>query len=156
MSSSEFSLNARPRATSRARTSSKPVPLNAMWSTGPVEGARVETGMPTFFVHAEHVAVEIPRSLDVVAEHEVVLETLQRHHAPRIGQAVYRIPRTPCRTVPRAGLNPFRSALSHCDAGPLAHRFVPRLVMSWVAARAAPTRPTARARFDFQDNEEGV
>ena len=126
MSSSEFSLNVRPRSTSRARTSAKPVPLNAMWSTGPVDGARVEIGMPTFFVHcrvalplgdvdarrvaeiepeageielgpkafrhAEHVAVEVPRPVDVVAEHEIVLETLQRHRAPLFLGAVYRIP----------------------------------------------------------------
>ena len=53
MSSMKFSLNFRPRSTSRARTSAKPVPLNAMWSTGPVAGAREEIGMPTFFVHCE-------------------------------------------------------------------------------------------------------
>jgi hypothetical protein len=29
---------------------------------------------------------------DVAAEREIVIETLQRHRAPRFGEAVYRIP----------------------------------------------------------------
>src|SRR5688500_9508305 len=46
------------------------------------EAREIEIG-PETFNHAENVAVEVPRLVDIVAEHEIVLETLQRHRAPR-------------------------------------------------------------------------
>src|SRR5688572_18337917 len=115
------------------------------------EAREVELGTEALH-HAEHVAVEVSRPMNVVAEHEVVLETLQRHRAPRFAQAVYRIRTRPFCDLAKHG--PARGAFlrtsaptgpaarrhGRCDAwrelsfaheaGPLAHRFVPRPVMS--------------------------